>query len=124
MGANYGPSLIAQGEAKARGFDQVLWLSGKSCDVTEAGASYFFVIWRTRGGNLQLITAPLDDKIILDGVTRRSILQLARERLGQNLEVVERKYAMCEIEDAAQEGRLLEAFAAGTAVCPPSNSLK
>ena len=124
LGANYEPSLIAQGEAKARGFDQVLWLSGKTCDVTEAGASNSFVIWRTRGGNLQLVTAPLDDKIILDGVTRRSILQLARERLGQDLEVVERKYAMCEIEDAAQEGRLLEAFAAGTAVCPPSNSLK
>ena len=123
LGANYGPSIIAQGEAKARGFDQVLWLSGKSCDVTEAGVSNFFVIWRTSGGKSQLITAPLDDKIILDGVTRRSILQLARERLGQDLEVVERKYTMREIEDAAQEGRLLEAFAAGTAVCPPSLSL-
>lgn len=29
VGANYGPSLIAQGEARARGFDQVLWLLGK-----------------------------------------------------------------------------------------------
>ena len=79
VGANYGPSLIAQGEAKARGFDQVLWLLGEGCEVTEAGASNFFVLWKTRGGRLQLVTAPLDDKIILDGVTRRSILQLARE---------------------------------------------
>lgn len=115
VGANYGPSLIAQGEAKARGFDQVLWLLGKDCDVTEAGASNFFVVWR-KEGKLQLVTAPLDDKIILDGVTRRSVLQLARERLGGDLEIVERKYTMSEVEDAAEEGRLLEAFAAGTAV--------
>ena len=78
VGANYGPSLNAQGEAKARGFDQVLWLLGNDCDVTEARASNFFIIWRTGDGNLQLVTAPLDDKIILDGVTRRSVLQLAR----------------------------------------------
>lgn len=116
VGANYGPSLIAQGEAKARGFDQVLWLLGKNCEVTEAGASNFFVVWRTSGGKLQLVTAPLDDKVILDGVTRRSVLQLARERLGGDLEIVERKYTMSDVEVAAAEGRLLEAFAAGTAV--------
>ncbi|CAD6582334.1 MAG: hypothetical protein ASARMPREDX12_000910 [Alectoria sarmentosa] len=115
VGANYGPSLIAQGEAKARGFDQVLWLLGKDCDVTEAGASNFFVVWRTGEGKLQLVTAPLDDKIILDGVTRRSVLELARERLGGELEIVERKYTMGEVKNAAEEGRLLEAFATGTA---------
>ena len=117
VGANYGPSLIAQGEAKARGFDQVLWLLGKDCDVTEAGASNFFVVWRTSKGRLQLVTAPLDDQVILDGVTRRSVLQLAKERLRGDLEIVERKYTMREVENAAEEGRLLEAFATGTAVC-------
>lgn len=122
VGANYGPSLIAQAEAKARGYDQVLWLLGKDCDVTEAGASNFFVVWRTGEGKLQLITAPLDDKIILDGVTRRSVLQLARERMGEDLEIVERKYTMSEVENAAEEGRLKEAFAVGTAVCSPSSS--
>ena len=122
VGANYGPSLIAQGEAKARGFDQVLWLMGKDCDVTEAGASHFFVVWRTRGGESQLVTAPLDDKIILDGVTRRSVLQLARERLAGDVEIVERRYTMREIENAAEEGRLLEAFTAGTAVHLPCSS--
>ena len=39
--AKYGPSLIAQGEAKARGFDQVLWLLGEECEVTEAGGVTF-----------------------------------------------------------------------------------
>ncbi len=117
VGANYGPSLIAQGEARARGFDQVLWLLGQDCEVTEAGSSNFFVVWRTRGGKVQLITAPLGDKVILEGVTRGSVIDLAKERLEEELEVVERKYSMCEVEEALEEGRLLEAFVAGTAVC-------
>lgn len=125
VGANYGPSLLAQGEAKARGFDQVLWLLGNDCSVTEAGASNFFVVLKTAGeGKMQLVTAPLHDKIILDGVTRRSVLELARERLGKEIEVVERNYTMNEVKNAAEEGRLLEAFAAGTAVCCPSSCLE
>ena len=122
LGANYGPSLIAQAEAKQRGFDQILWLFGSQCDVTEAGASNFFIVWRTRDGRMQLVTAPLDDKIILDGVTRRSVLDLARTRLSRSweniegLEIIERNYTMSELEEAVEEGRLVEAFVAGTAV--------
>ena len=120
VGANYGPSLMAQTEARSRGYDQVLWLLGQDCEVTEVGASNFFVVWRTREGKIQLVTAPLGDKIILDGVTRASLLTLARERLMDELEVVERKFTMYEIEEAFEEGRLVEAFAAGTAVGPSS----
>ena len=121
VGANYGPSLIAQAEARDRGYSQILWLFGQDCHVTEAGASNFFIVWRTREGLLQLVTAPLDDKIILDGVTRRSILDLAQERLTntwddiERLEICERKYTMYEVETAVEEGRLVEAFGAGTA---------
>jgi branched-chain amino acid aminotransferase len=125
LGANYGPSLVAQGEARARGFDQVLWLFGPEGVVTEAGASNFFVVWRTPEGKLQLITAPLEERIILEGITRASILELARERLakktssasseGESVEVVERSFTMDEIVAAQKEGRLVEAFAAGTA---------
>jgi len=123
VGANYGPSLLAQGEARRRGFHQVLWLFGEDCAVTEAGASNFFVVWRTREGQLQLVTASLDERIVLDGITRRSILELARERLASSLksegleplEVVERKFTMMELEDAAADGRLVEAFGTGTA---------
>ena len=123
VGANYGPSLLAQGEARARGFDQILWLFGPNCEVTEAGASNFFVVWKTREGKTQLVTAPLGDKVILDGVTRRSVLDLTAERLStgsgesQALEIEERKFTMTELEEAIEEGRLIEAFAAGTAVC-------
>lgn len=68
------------------------------------------------------MTAPLDNKIILDGVTRRSILQLARERLAggthgvEPIEIVERQFSMDELAEAVKEGRIVEAFAAGTAV--------
>jgi len=125
LGANYGPSLVAQGEARQRGFDQVLWLFGKECYVTEAGASNFFVVWRTRAGELQLVTAPLEERIILEGVTRASVLDLAKTRLSceavQNsgsvepVTVVEQRFTMEDLLSAQAEGRLVEAFAAGTA---------
>jgi branched-chain amino acid aminotransferase len=96
-----------------------------SLKVTEAGASNFFVIWRTKEGKTELITAPLDDKIILDGVTRRSVLELARERFAakssylsadiKELDIVERTYTIAEVEEAQKEGRLVEAFVSGTA---------
>lgn len=116
VGANYGPSLLATQEARDRGYGQILWLYGSEGFCTEAGASNFFVVWKTKEGKTQLITAPLDDRLILDGVTRRSILQLARERLGDEVEVVERKYTIEEVMEANSEGRILESFAAGTAV--------
>lgn len=116
LGANYGPSLLAQGEARARGFNQILWLFGPEAHVTEAGASNFFVVWKDKTtGRKQLVTAGLDEGVILEGVTRASLLALARERLADELDVVERKYTMVEIVAAADEGRLVEAFAAGTA---------
>lgn len=94
--------------------------------MTEAGASNFFVVWKTKAGETELVTAPLEGKIILDGVTRRSVLELARERLVEGSEylttdvegfdVVERTYTIHELEEAWREGRLIEAFVAGTAV--------
>lgn len=130
VGANYGPTLAASDEARKRGYDQVLWLlpnrmSGKTVmEVTEAGASNFFVVLRGKDGGVKLVTAPIEQKVILDGVTRRSILDLAAERLSKSsaakselepLEIQERKLDMQEIVEAVEEGRLVEAFAAGTA---------
>ncbi len=117
VGANYGPSMLATKEARDRGFHQILWLFDSDGFCTEAGASNFMVLWRCRDtGRLQLVTAPLDDHLILDGVTRRSLLQLARERLAEDLDVVERRYTIAEVLEADSEGRLVEAFVAGTAV--------
>lgn len=124
VGANYGPSLMATQEARSRGYDQILWLFGEEGMVTEAGASNFMVLWRSREGKLQLVTAPLGDKIILDGVTRRSVLQLVRERLSEGklgleaVEVIERTFTMNDVVEAVEEGRMVEALACGTAVSP------
>ncbi|RAL04490.1 uncharacterized protein BO80DRAFT_441954 [Aspergillus ibericus CBS 121593] len=131
VGANYGPSVPAQNKAHKLGYDQVLWLFGQDRQVTESGAANFFVIWETIDGRLQLVTAPLQDQLVLPGVTRRSILELARERLSDGplqvdtddgssqtvdpLEVVEERFTINDIIDAANQGRLREAFSAGTA---------
>ncbi|KAG5949908.1 hypothetical protein E4U53_005647 [Claviceps sorghi] len=124
LGANYGPSLMATQDARRRGFHQILWLYGARAECTEAGASNFFVVWRRPGDAApEVVTAPLDDKLILDGVTRRSCLDVMRERLvAEGWAVTERKYTMDELVEADAEGRLLEAFAAGTAyfICPVS----
>ena len=133
LGANYGPTLAAQAEARQRGYDQVLWLLGKDGAITEAGASNFFLVLKSKHGQTnELVTAPLEDNIILDGVTRRSVIELAADRLAADrsgsksgseagpasldpLVVAERKIYMSEVVEAAREGRLIEAFAAGTA---------
>ena len=125
LGANYGPSLAAHAQATSICFDQVLWLFGaEEREVTEAGASNFFIIWENKQTRkLEMVTAPLGSQLILPGVTRRSVLELARERLsgGQAglapLEVVERSFGIGEVEEAWKEGRIVEAFVSGTAVC-------
>ncbi|OKL59722.1 hypothetical protein UA08_05171 [Talaromyces atroroseus] len=115
VGANYGPSVLASQAASREGFHQTLWLYGEDGECTEAGGSNFFVVWLRKDGKKELVTAPLDDRLILDGVTRRSCLELAKERLSDELEITERKFTINEIIDAAADGRLLESFSAGTA---------
>ncbi|RYP20276.1 hypothetical protein DL767_009487 [Monosporascus sp. MG133] len=120
VGANYAPTLVAQAGAQKEGFDQVLWLYGGSGFesnplVTEAGGANFFVIWKTPGSKLQLITSSLDHGTILPGITRQSILDFAPALFGSELEVAEADYGMEDVLLASREGRLLEAFAAGTA---------
>ncbi|EIT78208.1 aminotransferase [Aspergillus flavus] len=122
LGANYGPSLVAHGKAQAIGFDQILWLFGQDRQVTEAGASNFFIVWENKEtGKIELVTAPLENQLILPGVTRRSVLQLARTELSKPtgslapVEVVERDFTISEVEQAWKEGRIIEAFVCGTA---------
>lgn len=115
LGANYAPCIVPQLEAAKRGFHQNLWLFGDEEYVTEAGTMNFFVAVKTKSGTKQLLTAPLDGTI-LEGVTRDSILGLARERLvPEGWEVHERPFTMKELAEAESEGRLMECFGAGTA---------
>ncbi|KAL3494399.1 aminotransferase [Aspergillus germanicus] len=114
VGANYGPSVLASQAAAREGFHQTLWLYGEDGECTEAGGSNLFVVWLRKDGKKELVTAPLDDQLILDGVTRRSCLELATERF-RDLVVTERKFTIDEVITAAANGCLLESFSAGTA---------
>ena len=84
--------------------------------MTEAGTMNFFVCLREKGtGKKMMWTAPLDGTI-LEGVIRESVLELAREKLEPEGWVVQEKnYTMRDLAEAADEGRLIEAFGTGTA---------
>ncbi|PYH83494.1 branched-chain-amino-acid aminotransferase [Aspergillus uvarum CBS 121591] len=116
LGANYAPCVLPQLEAASRGFQQNLWLFGEEEYITEVGTMNLFVAMKNKEtGQKELVTAPLDGTI-LEGVTRDSVLALARERLvPKGWAVAERKVRMTELAEAAQEGRLIEVFGAGTA---------
>lgn len=116
LGANYAPCIVPQLQAAKRGFNQNLWLFGEEKFVTEAGTMNFFAAIRDKEtGKKTLMTPPLDGTI-LEGIIRDSVLDLARERLKpEGWEVVERKFTMAELSNAADEGRLIEAFGTGTA---------
>lgn len=106
-GGNYSSSLKAAEEASSAGFDQVLWLDGLERKyIEEVGAmNMLFVI------NDSLITASLEGSI-LPGITRMSILQLAKEF---GLKIEERLLSVDELMQAGESGALKEAFGAGTA---------
>ncbi|KAK1657232.1 aminotransferase [Colletotrichum godetiae] len=112
VGANYGTTFRAHGQALSLGFDQILWIFGPDCLITEAGASNFFAVIRNAATNrTELLKAPLTENLILDGVTKRSVLELFRSRLSDELGIVERNFTMHEL---IEDGRLLETFVSGT----------
>ncbi|KAI0860886.1 branched-chain amino acid aminotransferase [Xylaria cubensis] len=116
LGANYAPCVLPQLEAASRGHQQNLWLFGEEEYATEAGTMNLFIALRDKEtGQKELLTHPLDGTI-LEGVTRDSILSLAREKLApEGWRVSERKLTMAALAEASAEGRLLEVFGAGTA---------
>ena len=115
LGSNYGPSITPQiAAARDHACQQVLYLFGPEKRVTEVGAMNLFVLWRGADGARELVTAPLDAGDILPGVTRRSVLELARA--WPDVDVVsERHFTIDELLEASREGRVEEVFGAGTA---------
>eukprot|EP00698_Gefionella_okellyi_P003720 TRINITY_DN13467_c0_g1_i1.p1 TRINITY_DN13467_c0_g1~~TRINITY_DN13467_c0_g1_i1.p1 ORF type:complete len:394 (+),score=68.39 TRINITY_DN13467_c0_g1_i1:109-1290(+) len=112
VGGNYALSIKPQAEAAAKGYTQVLWLIGKEGFVTEVGTMNMFVYWLNDRGEKELVTCPLDGTI-LPGVTRDSVLQLARS--WGDFKVSERPFTIHELLKANKEGRVFEAFGTGTA---------
>jgi branched-chain amino acid aminotransferase len=106
-GGNYGAAFLPTQQAREQGYDQVIWTDGRENKfIEESGMmNIMFVI------NDTLVTPALSDSI-LDGVTRDSLLTLAKD-LGYKTE--ERPVSVAELEAALQNGSLTQAFGAGTA---------
>ncbi|XP_029456011.1 branched-chain-amino-acid aminotransferase, cytosolic isoform X2 [Rhinatrema bivittatum] len=122
MGANYGASIFAQYEAVDAGCQQVLWLYGDDHQITEVGTMNLFLYWMNENGDEELATPPLDG-LILPGITRQSILDLARQ--WGEFKVSERYLTMRDLLVGLKEKRVKEMFGSGTAcvVCPISKIL-
>jgi branched-chain amino acid aminotransferase len=105
---NYAASLVAQQEAIANGCDQVVFLDAVERRWVEelGGMNVFFVL-----DDGTLATPELTGSI-LEGVTRDTMITLARE-LGH--EVEERRVDVDEWRKGAETGRITEVFACGTA---------
>lgn len=105
---NYAASLYPALKAQKAGYDQLLWTDGKShSKIEESGTMN--VMFKNNG---TLITAPINSGTILKGITRNSVLQLAKD-WGHPVE--ERFLTVGELEKALIDGTLEEAFGTGTA---------
>jgi len=105
---NYAASLYAAREAQAQGFTQILWLDATEHKyVEELGTSNMFFLFE------DTVVTPELSGSILPGITRLTVLDLARE---WGMKVEERAVSIDEVMTQAKQGKLTEAFASGTAV--------
>ncbi len=105
---NYGGSFYPTQLAKEEGYDQVIWTDDTDHKfIEESGTMNVFVRI-----NDTLITPPISERI-LNGVTRNSLIQLAKHK-GWN--VVEEKLNIQDMYEAHKNGSLKEVFGCGTAV--------
>jgi len=107
-GGNYASSLLAQAEATRNGCDQVVFLDAVEQKWVEelGGMNIFFVF-----DDGSMVTPPLGGTI-LPGITRSSLLTLAKDK---GIKVREDRYSIDQWRTDARSGRLREAFACGTA---------
>jgi branched-chain amino acid aminotransferase len=107
-GGNYASSLAAQAEGIEHGCDQVVFLDAVEQRYVEelGGMNLFFV-----HADGRLVTPELSGTI-LPGITRSSLIDLARER---GLDVQERKFTIDEWREGVASGEITEVFACGTA---------
>lgn len=104
---NYGRSLYPTKLAQQKGYQQVIWTDSETRQYFEESGTMnvMFLIGDT------LLTPGLSDTI-LDGITRDSVLTLARD---WGMKVEERKVSIKEVMQAAENGTLKEVFGCGTA---------
>ena len=106
-GGNYAASLLAGAEAKKKGFAQVLWLDGVHRKyIEEVGAMNIFLVYG------DTLVTPVLNGSILPGITRYSIIDLARDA---GMEVEEKSIAIDDVINDINNGTLTEIFGSGTA---------
>ena len=113
---NYAATFFPTKLANSKGFQQVIWTdSNEHKYIEECGTMNIWFRIKDK-----LITPELSDSI-LDGVTRNSIITLAKD-LG--IDVVEKKVLVSDIIESYSDGILKEVFGTGTAVAvSPINSI-
>lgn len=105
---NYAAALYPAKLGQDQGYDQLIWTDAKEHKyIEESGTmNIMFLI-----GN-KLITPYIDLKTTLAGITRDSILTLAKDK---GIEVEERRVSIKEVINAAKDGSLKDVFGTGTA---------
>jgi len=105
---NYAAQFYPTSEALKKGFQQIIWTDSNNHEyLEEAGTmNIFFKIDGT------LVTSPTNDRI-LDGITRKSIIAIAK---NDGIQVEERPIKVSELKKAHDDGLLEEIFGTGTAV--------
>ncbi|AIT61499.1 branched-chain amino acid aminotransferase [Corynebacterium doosanense] len=108
---NYAASLIAQAQAEEKGCDQVVWLDAiERKYIEEMGGMNLMFVYGS-GEDARIVTPSLSGSL-LAGVTRDSLLQVARD---MGYEVEERRISTDEWRADALSGAMTEAMACGTA---------
>jgi len=104
---NYSSQFYPQKLAQEKGFQQIIWTDDAThTKLEEAGTMNVFFRF-----NDTLCTAPTSERI-LDGVTRKSLIELAKR---EGIKVEERSVLVSELVEGAKNGSLKEIFGAGTA---------
>ena len=105
---NYAAAIRPTEFAKAKGYDQVLWLDAQNFEyIQEVGTMNIF--FKIAG---KFVTPNLNGSV-LAGITRMSVIDLLRDK---GFEVEERPITMTEVKEASANGTLEESFGVGTAV--------
>lgn len=105
---NYGATLLPMEQAHKEGYDQILWLDGYNFEyIHEIGTmNVFFQVGE------KVLTPSTESGEILPGVTRNSAIQLLEDN---GFQIEDRPVRISEIIDAAEKGKLKDAFGTGTA---------
>lgn len=108
---NYAASLLAQAQAEEKGCNQVVWIDAiERKYIEEMGGMNLMFVYGS-GDDTTIVTPELSGSL-LPGITRDSLLQVARD---SGYEVQERKVSIDEWREGVANGEITEVFACGTA---------